>query len=665
MIYFDTELIVRAVNDAFLADDRVAREDIVGRHVSDLLGPSVFETRLGQIKAALNGEETCIVDWGQRGASRGRLLRIHHIPVRGEGGDVVGVLVRLEDATRLHDLERRVSMLGEVFNQTADGLAVIGTDYRYVWANHSYTRRWNLMPDQVVGRAVAEIVGTRSYMETVLIPLSRCFCGENVAFEDVTSTFDGTPARFAIRLEPFRDENGTIIGAVVNRRDVSDVAAMIERIERHETEDALTGLPNRSAFEENLSRQLGAVATCACDTQECLSAVMVLNLDDFRTINDMAGYAAGDVLLRQVARHLAALVPDAYLARLGGDDYAMLLCGVDQRSAVALGEKIVAAIGNAGFEMGTARYSVGASIGIVPIDQDAYEGAASSVSDVMKRADRACRVARDAGGARVSVYHPEDSDILARNEEVMNVRVIQEALRQDRFELHVMPIAPIGNGSGDYDEILLRVLDEAGTPMPPGNFIAAAERHGLMSRVDRWVVEAVLARLPGVAADARLSVNLSGQSVGDARFRDFLIEALDAAAPRKGQISFEITETSAIRSMETARDLIAALRARGCGIILDDFGSGLSSFGYLRRFDIDMLKIDGSIIGGLRDDTVQQTIVAGIVAVAEAMSIRVVAEYVEDLETMALLGRLGVSFAQGYAIGRPARWTVEAPGPAS
>lgn len=240
----------------------------------------------------------------------------------------------------------------------------------------------------------------------------------------------------------------------------------------------------------------------------------------------------------------------------------------------------------------------------------------------------------------------------------MNVRLVQDALRESRFDLHVMPIVPLQDAGVVHHEILLRILDDAGRPLPPGGFIAAAERHGLMTRVDRWVGDAVLNRVPLLPRGASLTVNLSGQSVGDPRFLEYLIAAIDATAPPPGMLSFEITETSSVRSLAAARDLVAALHQRGCRVILDDFGSGLSSFGYLRRFDVDMLKIDGSLVSGLCEDRVQQIIVSGIVAVAEAMGIAVVAEYVEDGATADLLRGLGVDYAQGYGVGKPQPWRL-------
>ncbi|MAA97883.1 MAG: hypothetical protein CMN87_06815 [Stappia sp.] len=654
MIVLDRHLVVRGANRAF-REAEGAGVSVVGRSFTGFFGEATYAARRPLLHRALSGEVITFVDWGARESPQERMLRVSYLPVEDEAGEVDGLVIVLEDTTRVHDLERKVSMQEEVISQTSDGLAIIGTDCRYLWANLAYTERWGLGPDDIIGRPVAEVVGTRGYLESVLVPLSRCFSGETVEFEDPNQKDDGSAVIYSIRLEPFRDEAGVICGAIVNRRDVTEIAVVRERLLKREREDPVTGLPNRQALLEELARCIAPGAEREGDGN---LGLMVIDIDDFRIVNDLTDQAAGDELLRHIATLLRGLAPQAHVARIGGEQFAVVASDEGGHGLEAIAEHVVASVEATGFDWGGNRYSVGVSVGLVDLTSEVSGGAALTVLEVLNRADRACMIAREAGGSRVALFRADDREIIARHQEVMNVRLIHDALRADRFELHAMPIQPLYEGGTPHDEILLRVLDESGKALPPGAFIAAAERHGLMSRVDRWVVEAVLNRIPSMPEGYRITVNLSGQSVGDPRFRDFLVNALDEAPPPPGLLSFEITETSAVRSMTAARELIAACRARGCGIILDDFGSGLSSFGYLRQFDVDMLKIDGSIVGGLLEDRVQQVIVAGIVAVAEAMSIRVVAEYVEDAETAGLLRELGVSFAQGYAIGRPRRWNV-------
>ncbi|WP_417769637.1 putative bifunctional diguanylate cyclase/phosphodiesterase [Stappia sp.] len=656
MVYCDRNLVIREVNAACLQVEGLSRSQMVGRSLEDIYGPALRDARRPSIEAVLRGEPQTAVEWGLRRATRGRLLRIRHEPVWDAAGEVIGFLVMMEDKTDLHELEKRVSMQEDVIRQTSDALAVVGADYRYHWVNPAYAMIWKRTPEEVIGLTVPDIIGNEGFRGRVLPRLTSCFNGEVTQYEFSWPNGNGGSTQFAVRLEPLRDDNGDIVGAVVNMRDITEAAILNRRLRRQALEDALTGLANRYALEAELARRIERCLKTPADCSNCSAALLLVDLDDFKVVNDLAGHIAGDALLRQVASLLRTMDPAAVVARLGGDEFALIVDGLDEAAVTELGERIVAAVEGSGFTWKGDRFSVGASIGAAMLDTEAFTAVAPSVHDIINSADRACLVAKEKGGARVCVFHPDDGEMHARFEEIGNLQVVQTALQEGRFALHVMPIAPVDGHSEPFHEVLLRVIGEGGRALPPQVFITAAERHGLMNRVDRWVVETALARMPALPQDARLTINLSGQSVGDPVFRDFLLETLDRAKVTPGRLAFEITETSAVRSMETAQDLIASLKKRGFGVILDDFGSGLSSFGYLRNFDVDMLKIDGNIIGSICEDKVQQTIVAGIVAVATAMRVRVVAEYVEDEATMEILRELGVSLVQGYFIGKPAPW---------
>lgn len=657
MLYCDRNLIVREVNATCLQVEGLIRSEMIGRSLEDIYGAAIFDARRPNIEAALRGEPQSTVEWGLRRATRGRLLRIRHQPVWGSAGEVIGFLVMMEDKTDLHELEQRVSMQEDVIRQTSDALAVVGADYRFHWVNPAYAMIWKRTPEEVIGLTVPDIIGTDGFRRRVLPRLTSCFNGEVTQYEFSWPNGKGGDTQFAVRLEPLRDERGDIVGAVVNMRDITEAAILNQRLRRQALEDALTGLANRHALEAELTRRIDLCLQAGGEGgTRCGTALLLVDLDDFKVVNDLAGHVAGDALLRQVASLLRSQEQSAFIARLGGDEFAFLIDAVDESGATRLAEGIVAKIEETGFAWEGARYAVGASVGVTLLDKEAFAAGTPSVHDIINWADRACLVSKEKGGARVSVFHAEDGEMQARFEEIGNLQVVQAALQEGRFVLHVMPIAPVDGYSKPCLEVLLRVLGEDDRPLPPQVFITAAERHGLMNRVDRWVVETVLARMPALPEEIRLTINLSGQSVGDPDFRDFLLAALDTAAIGAGRLAFEITETTAVRSMETALDMISALKQRGHGVILDDFGSGLSSFGYLRHFDVDMLKIDGNIIGNVCEDEVQQTIVAGIVAVAQAMRIRVVAEYVEDEATLETLRELGVSLVQGYFIGKPAPW---------
>lgn len=662
MLCCDRDYIIRHINDAFLRHESFLREETVGRSIAKVFGEAFFRSRKPALDVTLAGQPQSMLEWGTRRASRGRLLRIRQEPVVAPDGDVTGVLLMIEDTTALHDLTSRVSMHDEVFRQSSECMAVIGSDFRYLWSNPANAASWGLTHEEIIGRDLVSVIGERHFAELAREKLSACFGGETLQYEYEHIDPTGKRIFYEVRLQPFREADGKIKGAVVSKRDVTRATMMARQLRRQASEDFLTGLANRYALEEELRARLKKCLAKGDDDWTCMPALILVDLDDFKAVNDLGGHSAGDALLRQVAGLLRAAAGErACVARVGGDEFALVLSVSGRAEAIAIGNRIVSMIDMAGFNWEGTYYAVGASVGIAMLDKDMTRPLTPTVFDVINWADKACLVAKEKGGARVSFYHPDDSEMVARLEDAGNLRVVQKALQEDSFELFTMPVMPIDGRSLPSREVLLRIVGEDGAVLSPASFIASAERHGMMSRVDRWVVTTVLRRLRYYRERVRFSVNLSGQSVGDPRFKAFLLDALDAEGVGIDRLSFEITETAAVRSMETAQSLIKALRARGCGIILDDFGSGLSSFGYLRQFQVDMLKIDGAIIGEIVEDRVQQTIVAGIVAVAEAMNVSVIAEYVDSEEAMMILQGLGVHFVQGYHIGKPEIWE-EVPG---
>ncbi|SDT93689.1 EAL domain-containing protein [Stappia sp. ES.058] len=657
MIYYDTDMIIRDVNRAFLENDDFTRADVIGRPMRTVMGDAIWERARPAVEAALRGEPQVTTTWGLRRATRERLMRIRHEPVFDAAGTVTGLIVLIEDTTELFELENRVSMHEEVFRQSTEAMSIVGLDFRFIWSNPATAKTWGYTAEEIIGKRLVDVIGERGFLERAKPHLDRCFSGEQVEYQFKHDFANGDIVYFELNCVPFRSSTGEVIAAAVTRRDVTSATMMKAELLRQARQDALTGLANRYALEEELEMRVAQCAATFADSDVRLSALVLVDLDGFKVVNDIAGHSAGDALLKQVADLLRTIDKVDMIARLGGDEFALVLSACTAAKVEAACQTIISGLETTPFDWDGARYSVRASVGVAMLDEEMFEATVPSIYDVINWADRACRLAKERGGSRMAVYHAADTEIQARFEETGNLRVVQDALLNGRFELYAMPIAPIDGVSGQYFEVLLRIVGTDGQMLVPAAFISAAERHQMMVPVDKWVVRNVLERLRTAPADLQLTVNLSGQSVGDPEFRDFLVAALDERPEVHGRLAFEITETSAVRSMETARDLIKALRGRGCGIVLDDFGSGLSSFGYLRKFDVDMLKIDGNIIGDVANDPVQQTIVAGIVAVAAAMDVRVVAEFVEDEQTLETLRDLGVSLVQGYHVGRPAAWS--------
>ena len=438
-------------------------------------------------------------------------------------------------------------------------------------------------------------------------------------------------------------------GAVLVFSDVTEQAALRSELVRQASTDELTGLMNRRQFDELLH---GVVAATADGNTHCLC---YLDLDQFKVVNDSCGHVAGDELLRQIAQLLRNQVRQGdVIARLGGDEFALLLdrCNVEQGTRVT--GKLLAAISAFRFVWGDRVFTIGISIGIVAIDQHT-----ASATAALADADTACYVAKDGGRNRVHVYHSADMTMADRREELRLVNQIDAALVDGRFVLHTQEIRPI-DGIADrvaHFEVLVRMLATDGSLIPPGRFLPTAERFDLAARIDRWVVTATLGYLesnPVVLQNSdQCSINLSGQSLGDEQILEWLPALLDSTSVPGSKLCFEVTETSAIANLNNAQALMAALRARGCSLALDDFGSGFTSLAYLKTLPFDYLKIDGVFVRDIIDDEQDLAMVRLINEIGKTMGMKTIAEFVESETIQSRLMDLGVDYVQGYAIDKP------------
>lgn len=446
------------------------------------------------------------------------------------------------------------------------------------------------------------------------------------------------------------DGEGTPSVLVVSE-DISETQHLWERLSYQESHDALTGLLNRVSFEGRLNHVL-----LDARAEQSEHAVCYIDLDQFKIINDTCGHAAGDQLLRQIAQLLRHTCGNFdTLARLGGDEFALLMeyCSIEQALALATGVRD--AIENHGFVWAGRAYRLSASLGLVPISAQSGEVAA-----VLGMADAACYAAKDAGRNRIHVYHERDQESRRNHGEMHWVVAINEALAEDRFELHAQCIrqtAPAATAQGTHVEILLRLRERQGTLIAPGAFLPASERYDLAPRIDRWVIAHLLHWLrdhPRALARLGLcAVNVSGKSLCDEGFLDFVRRQLDETQVPATRLCFEITETAAIGSLERARRFLDDLRARGCRLALDDFGSGLCSFGYLKNLPVDYLKIDGAFVRDMVRNPIDLAMVRSINDIGHVMGKETVAECVEDEVTCEALRMLGVDYVQGYWVGAP------------
>ena len=578
-------------------------------------------------------------------------------PLRNESGKVYRVTGIAEDITERKEAEEALFAEKERAQVTLHSIgdAVITTDFEgtveYLNPVAEALTGWNT--GEARGRSldiVFSVVDERTH-EPVEDPVARCLRAREVlgfANPSVLVRRDGHQFDIEYSAAPISGRDGRIFGVVLVFHDVSERRLMIRQMAHDAAHDSLTGLANRREFERRLERALAGAKEHAVEHALCY-----LDLDQFKIINDTAGHAAGDELLKRVKHLLAESFRERdTLARLGGDEFGLLLehCPLEQAKLVT--KTVIDALRDHRFIWKGRTFQVGASIGIVPITAQS-----ESVGQLLSQADVACYTAKEQGRARIHVYEHADSEPAQRHSELLRVSGLRDALDQDRFRLYRQPIEPLtGDEAGPPRyELLLRLLDEKGNYVLPGAFIPAAERYGLIARIDRWVIRTALTRYQDWfgKSGAKISINLSGNSLSENSFETYVEEQLAASAVAAEQVCFEITETAVVHNLSQAIKFITAVRKWGVEVALDDFGSGLSSFRYLKALPVEYLKIDGTFVQDMIGDESNRAIVHAINDVGRAMGIKTIAEYACSPEIVDGLKTIGVDYAQGYALGAP------------
>ncbi len=543
----------------------------------------------------------------------------------------------------------------EALDALGEGVATTDAEGRIVYVNQS--------GEQLIGRPAAEALG-RSLQEVINLvdeadrkalgdPVRQCLTtGTRVHIGRrgmVVSNDGGGERSIELTVSPLRDPGGEIAGTVITMRDVSDLRGLTRQMSYQASHDALTGLVNRREFENRLQESLEAAHGGAARHVLCY-----LDLDRFKAVNDECGHVAGDSMLREVAALIKDAVRDSdTVGRLGGDEFGILLIGCPLEKARQIADDVVRAVADYRFVWKDKIFNTGVSVGLVEVSRES-----GSLEDLIGAADSACYVAKKQGG-RVHVYSARDEAAARQRGEIHWLQQLQSALKDGRFELHAQPIVAVDAQTtiGPGLEVLLRLRDENGATVAPGEFMVAAERYRLMPHVDRWVVQTALAALGRgavrLASGRSLCINLSGQTLGDAAFLEFVVDCLDRSGVAPERVCFEVTENSVITNIEHARRFIGVLHGMGCRFALDDFGRGLSSFSNLKNLSLDYLKIDGYFIRNLASDNVNQAMVTAMIKLARSLNFQVVAEQVEDMSALDSVRRMGVDFVQGYQVGRP------------
>lgn len=458
---------------------------------------------------------------------------------------------------------------------------------------------------------------------------------------------DGSIRWIRDRAFPITDGRQRVLQIAGITKDVTEQRELSQRIVFQATFDALTGLVNRATFESRLQRALG---TSAEQLRE--HALCYMDLDQFKLVNDTCGHAAGDELLKQLAKLLPPLVRkrDTF-ARLGADEFALLIEDCSLHGAYRVAESVRKAIEGFRFQWENQNFNLTVSIGVVPITE-----AHTEMAEVLSAADSACYLAKEQGRNRIYLDLPDDDGLSIRYGEMRWVNRLGNAIDQNDLRLYrqkIIPLKPIGSSLG-HVELLLRLQEADGTLVSPGTFLPPAERYHVATRIDRWVVEHAVQWLSKVEHEFEMcSINLSGRSLGDQEFLEFIVGQLELRPSLPTKVCFEITETAAIANLAAAERFIDVLRQLGCKFALDDFGSGQSSFAYLKSLSMDFLKIDGLFVRGVVNDPVDLAMVKSINEVGHALGKQTIAEFVENRAIRDRLCELGVDYAQGFEIGMP------------
>ncbi len=646
------------------ANERMA--NLLGYKVTEIIGTHILSHVAEESKADVRNRLTTPDEQLHR-------LNIQHrdghsIAVEQHGKEIPFGKLNLR-VVIIHDLSERIaseSALSEekeralvTLESIGDGVVTTDFDGRINYVNPVTEELSGWSKQEAVGKYLNEIIRLRDQTtgEVIIDPVSNCLIHEQKISINGEVTLTGTRSMqqhsIEVTISPIRNTYGRIIGTVLVFHDVTVLHSMAKQMTHQATHDALTGLINRQEFEHRLSAVLDSIHR----KNHQQHAMCYLDLDEFKVVNDTSGHAAGDTLLKDVTSRLEGCIRETdTLARLGGDEFGVLLqnCPLERAKEIAESMRRTVLEYRLGWEDHV--HQVGVSIGLVPLDEDSGE-----LTDVLRSADSACYVAKDKGRNRVHVYEKDDIELARHHGNMRWMRKIQMGLEENDFRLFYQPVRDTNLEISNvlHFEVLIRMLDKEGHIITPHNFIPAAERYHLMVDIDRWVIQNTFEKLKHLLADSSYdsvlcSINLSGQSLSDDDFLAYLESYIHSTGIDPASLCFEITETAAISNIDQVQYFINGLRNMGCKFALDDFGSGLSSFAYLKRLPIDFLKIDGSFIRNICIDKTDYAMVKSIQEIGNAIGVKTIAEFVESNEIIKSLKELGVDYIQGYGIAMPA-----------
>ncbi len=647
-------------NSRFLALLSMRAADVIGRPLSDFVGPQYVELVDNNLRRRLNGEAVAERYEVELVGAHGEVTRVElSSVVIDSAGENALLLTALQMMPVAAVAAPAVAAPRAMATLDAMGESVITVDAegRIDYINSSAELLLGQRRDQVTGKTFLEVAALvdesdrRSLGDPVRIALTsggRVSMGRRAVLVPANGAAEKS---VELSVSHLTSTSGVTLGLVLVMHDTSELRGLTRQMTYQASHDALTGLVNRREFERRLQEAMDSAETGAA-----VHALCYLDLDRFKVVNDTCGHTAGDNMLREVASLIKEAGRDSdTVGRLGGDEFALLLVGCPLDKARQIADDVVRSVADYRFVWKDKIFNIGVSIGLVEIGH-----AGGAIEDLMNSADSACYVAKKQGGVHVHVYSAREEATARHSGEIHWLQKIQGALRDDKFELYYQQIVPAQGGvvHGPAMEVFVRMEGEDGQPAaPPADFFRAAERYRLMPLVDRWVVQAVLSALGRgglkLPAGRSVALNIAGQTLGDVEFLEFVVDCFDHTGASPNDICFELTENSVVSNLDHARRFIAVLRGMGCEFALDDFGSGVSSFSTLKTLPMDYLKIDGSFIHNLAVDTVNQAMVAAMIELSRSLNFRIVAEQVEDQESLDLAKAMGFDFVQGFIIGRP------------
>jgi len=668
VVLLHREVIIYA-NPQFAQLLGVDRMAVVGRRLAELVPPDQSELVAQNLARCLSGDDAHARFEIDLIGMQGQLsrLEISNTPIDFEDSTallITGVeviptqTVQTLGGTGVFEMGGR-SRARVALESLGEALITTDTAGRIDYANPAAAALLGLDMKLLGGRTVDQVISLVDETDRKLLkdPIDLALRGTTTiglgrrAF--LLSRSAGTERSIELTASPLRSRDNAaeeITGAVVLLHDVTELRGITRQMSYQATHDALTGLVNRTEFERALAEALESA-----HRGEASHVLCFIDLDHFKAVNDSSGHQSGDSLLREVAKLMREAVRDSdIVARVGGDEFALLLPRCPLLKGRQIADDLVRTVGEHRFVWRDRIHTVGASVGLVELARDS-----GSVEEILAAADSACYVAKKQGAGRVVVYSARDEVAARTSGEIHWLRILQAALRDNLFRLYWQPIVPAygQSGTGPSMEVLVRLANEQGQELPAIDVVRAAERYRLMGLVDRWVLQTTFTALGRGAimltAGRSLAINISGQTLADTQFLEFVVDSFDRSGVDPSQICFEISEAAVVANLEAARRFVGVLHGMGCQFALDDFGSNLGSFSSLKNLPMDYLKIDGSFMHNLARDSVNQAMVTATIKLARSLNFKVIAEQVEDAAGLDAARSIGVDYVQGYAVGRP------------